>query len=91
MVSVNELIRNLVVEYSYYRIHAVAVFFPKHNRENNAKLETFCLIVALEATNSNSVCMLSQTFTDQRDLNANQKSMTKLLALSFGFTIHLRL
>ena len=65
MVSVNELIRNLVIEYSYYRIHAVAVFFPTHNRENNANLETFCLIVALEPTNSNSGCYLRHSLTKE--------------------------
>ena len=34
----------------------ITVFFPTHNRENNANLETFCVIVAVEVTNSNSVC-----------------------------------
>ena len=79
--SVNELKRNLVIEYSYYGIHAVVFFFfPPHDRENNANLETFCLIVALEVTNSNSVCA-SGVFTDQTDFNENHKSMTKLSTL----------
>ena len=48
----NEFVTSFVIEYSYYRIHALAFFFPSYDRKDNASIGTFVLIVALEATNS---------------------------------------
>ena len=45
--------------------HLLFSQFPSYDRKDNASIETFVLIVALEATNSNSVCNLRHSLTKQ--------------------------